>query len=109
MPRKQATGLTHRKGLGNRHKLQRERLLRQHRDGIDLCPYCTRPMWLSEGLDADHEIPRALAGPHALANRLAHRGCNRSAGASLGNRMRAHGEQIEHVEVDRTGLAMQWP
>lgn len=106
MPRKQAKGLTHRKGLGNTHRLVRARLLRQHRDGIDLCPYCDRPMFRSEELDADHAVPRAIAGPHAAATRLAHRSCNRSAGAALGNARRGHSD---HVEPDLTGLAFPWP
>jgi 5-methylcytosine-specific restriction endonuclease McrA len=103
--RKQATGLTHRKGLGNRHRLARERLLRQHVDGSP-CGICGEPMFRSQGLDADHSRPRAVYGAHATsADRLCHRSCNRSEGARLGNALRSNG----YSEPDRTGLSMPWP
>ena len=38
-------------------------------------------------LEADHIIPRALGGKGS-ALRWAHRTCNRSAGATLGNQLR---------------------
>jgi hypothetical protein len=104
--RKQATGVTHRKGLGNRHRLQRERLLRALPDGSP-CPICQLPMWKStQRLHADHEVPRAIAGPHALATRIVHGACNEAEGARLSNARRSHSGLSE---PDRRGLAMPWP
>jgi len=60
-------------------------------------------MWRAQGLQADHSRPRAIAGPHRLADRLVHGWCNSSAGASLGNAIRAHSKP------DTTGLSMPWP
>jgi 5-methylcytosine-specific restriction endonuclease McrA len=103
--RKQARGKTHLKGLGNRHRLARERLLRHHVDG-SLCELCGEPMFRSQKLDADHSHARVLYGPHATrADRLTHQSCNRAEGARLGNALRDNG----YSEPDRTGLSMPWP
>lgn len=52
------------------------------------CPYCKRPMWADQDLDADHAVPRALGGRGDL--RWSHSSCNRRAGAVLGNLLRGH-------------------
>lgn len=51
------------------------------------CPYCRRPMWRGQRLDADHPVPRVL-GDAPVPLRWAHARCNRSAGARLGNALR---------------------
>jgi hypothetical protein len=103
--RKQATGKTHLKGLGARHKAQRARLLREFTDG-QICGICGEPMFRSQGLDADHSRPRAVYGPHATsADRLTHSACNRAEGGRLGNALRSVG----YSEPDLTGLVMPWP
>jgi hypothetical protein len=92
------------KGLGHRHRLQRERLLRAHIDGTP-CDLCGEPMLRQQQLQADHSTPRAIAGVHHLADRLVHASCNASAGARLGNAMRAN----ESHDADRERLAFAWP
>lgn len=53
----------------------------------EACPYCGRPVWPGQRLDADHAVPRVLGdAPGPL--RWAHARCNRSAGARLGNALR---------------------
>lgn len=107
-------GKTHLAGLGNRHRLQRDRLLRLHIDGSG-CPECGRPIFRDKDLNpgamplhADHwPIPRAIAGPHALASRLTCGPCNLSAGGRLRAELAAG--HSEPVEPDRTGLAFAWP
>jgi hypothetical protein len=103
-----ARGSTHLKGLGNRHRLQRERLMRALPDGSP-CPICQLPMWKgTQRLHADHEVPRAIAGPHALATRIVHGHCNESAGGRLAAELngRSHSGLSE---LDRSNLAMPWP
>jgi hypothetical protein len=105
---KQPRGATHLKGLGQRHRQQRERLLRLHVEGSP-CQLCGEPMLKSsQRLQADHSIPRAIAGPHGLADRLVHAACNARAGAILGNQLngRSHSGLSE---PNRTNLAMPWP
>jgi hypothetical protein len=51
------------------------------------CRYCGRPMYRWQALDLDHIVPVAIGhgrGPTTLV----HAHCNRSHGASMGNRMR---------------------
>lgn len=78
-------GTTAERGLGTAHQNDRKRLLALHREG-DPCWRCGKPMYKSQGLDRDHIIDRALGGAQGPAV-LAHRSCNRSAGAKLGNRL----------------------
>lgn len=78
-------GTTAQRGLGAAHQKDRKRLLAIHRDG-DPCWRCGQPMYKSQGLDRDHIVDRALGGAEGPAV-LAHRSCNRSAGAKLGNRL----------------------
>ncbi len=83
MPR---PGRTAARGYGAEHRATRADLLAAHRDGAQ-CPRCGRPMYRAQGLDADH-FARARALGGELPDQLAHRSCNRRAGAVLGNRLR---------------------
>lgn len=92
MPRR---GTTTQRGYGAPHQRARRQLKAAMRDG-DPCCRCGLPMyrWQLElgrndmrGIDADHHAQaRALGGP--LPDALAHRRCNRRAGAVLGNHLR---------------------
>lgn len=87
MPR---PGGTTARGYGHDHQRMRARLLRDMSDG-DPCCRCGEPMYREQDLDADHySQPRAFGGE--LPDALAHRSCNRSHGASMGNRMRKNPE-----------------
>jgi hypothetical protein len=79
-------GTTAQRGLGAAHVADRKRLLARHRDG-DPCWRCGQPMYKWQELDRDHVVDRALGGTTGPAV-LAHRSCNRSAGARLGNQLR---------------------
>ena len=82
------------RGLGHDHR-QRKAALPD--PSGQPCPFCHQPMWPGQSptrngrmlsdLEADHVIPRALGGEHSPL-RWAHRTCNRSAGATLGNQLR---------------------
>lgn len=54
------------------------------------CPMCDEVMLRSQRLDLDHSTPLVLGGTQG--DRIVHASCNRSAGASLGNRLRASTE-----------------
>lgn len=79
------SGTTKERGLGADHQADRKRLLALLRDG-DPCWRCGQPMYRSQPLDRDHIVDRALGGALGPAV-LAHRWCNRSAGARLGNQL----------------------
>ena len=51
------------------------------------CPFCKLPMRKTQRLDYDHVIPIMFGGIDGPM-RLSHSHCNRSVGASAGNRMR---------------------
>jgi len=51
------------------------------------CWRCGRPMFRWQDLDLDHVVPVVLGGTDS-GTVLAHARCNRSAGATLGNRLR---------------------
>lgn len=51
------------------------------------CPICGRPMLRGQALDLDHSVPVAY-GNTGAGDRITHASCNRSAGATLGNRLR---------------------
>ena len=78
-------GTTKQRGLGSDHQADRERLRAQLRDG-EPCWRCGKPMYKWQELDRDHVIDRALGGAQGPAV-LAHASCNRSKGATLGNRL----------------------
>lgn len=80
---------------GAEHRAAARRLKAAMRDG-DPCCRCGQPMWRWQlaldrhdirGIDADHYRQARAHGGH-LPDALAHRRCNRSAGATLGNRLR---------------------
>ena len=93
-------------GLGTEHQRARRAAIRGLRAGVDCCPYVQicggAPMWptpraaamagadprLGE-LDLDDWPGRIFGG--VQVKRLSHRHCNRSAGATLGNGLRAAG------------------
>lgn len=87
--------------------------MRAHVDGSP-CELCGRGMWRDKTLNfdgislhADHEIPRAVAGPMALASRLVHGSCNSRSGGLLGAAL--HGKGIREPDDERTRLAFAWP
>lgn len=92
MPR---PGSAAQRGYGAEHAKRRAQLAADLVDG-DPCCRCGQAMYRWQldvarndmrGLDADHYMQaRALGG--GLPDALAHRRCNRSAGATLGNRLR---------------------
>jgi len=95
--------------------MQRERLLQALVEGSG-CPICDRPMFRDKArnhdglpLHADHwPIPRAIAGPRALASRLTCGSCNMAAGGRL--RAAIAGERMsDHSEADHDRLAFAWP
>jgi len=112
--RKPARGKTTTSGLGHRHKLQRDRLLRMLVEGSP-CPICGRGLFRDAArnhdgwpLHADHSMPRAVAGPHVLADRLTCATCNLSAGGKL--RATLAGQQVsDDSDRDMTVLAFPWP
>jgi hypothetical protein len=76
---------TTQRGLGYPHQREGKRLRAGLRDGTP-CPYCGRGMYRWQELDVDDWPGRMFGGPQI--KRLAHRYCNRSAGARMGNRLR---------------------
>lgn len=60
--------------------------------GVAVCSKCGQPVEPGQAWDVDHRIPQDVA-PHLIdapSNwAIAHRSCNRSAGAAYGNRKRA--------------------
>lgn len=72
---------TTQQGLGKDH--QRRRALMAPPAG-DPCPYCTKPMWPDQPLDADHVVARTLGGVDGPL-RWAHASCNRRAGGQMGH------------------------
>lgn len=76
------------RGLGTPHRTDRKRKMAALIDGTR-CPRCGRPMYRWQHLDLDHVTPRMLGGAGGQTV-LTHRHCNRSAGATLGNRMRGN-------------------
>jgi len=78
-------GSTTERGLNGTHAADLKRLRAQHRDG-DPCWRCGQPMYKTQALERDHVIDRVLGGADGPAV-LAHASCNRSAGATLGNKI----------------------
>jgi 5-methylcytosine-specific restriction endonuclease McrA len=81
-------GTTTQRGLGHTHQKARAAAVIALQDGQP-CPRCGRPMWRSQAryLDLDHIIPRSMGGTGGPAV-LAHRWCNRAAGARITNQKR---------------------
>lgn len=103
-PRKTTTE----KGLGDRHKQQAAYLKSIHREG-DLCWWCGEPMYLSQGLHADHSIPRSQGG--VLADRLLHGPCNSARGDGHRDHERPAltGRRTTQPSPDIGLLTMRWP
>lgn len=76
---------TTQRGYGYAHQQLRKRLLPLAYG--TLCPRCHQPMLKGQALDLDHEVPLALGG--GGRSRMAHRYCNRAAGARLRNTLYA--------------------
>lgn len=108
-------GQTTLSGLGQRHRVNREKLLRALVDGSPCPGGCGNPIYRDPARNHDHRplhadhwpIPRAIAGPHALASRLICATCNLAAGGRL--RAELAGERVSDAEPDRTGLVFAWP
>lgn len=84
-------GTTTQLGLGAAHQAERKRQLAALIDGYP-CPRCGRGMYRAMMLDLDDWPGRMYGGPQVKL--LAHRSCNRRAGAIAGNRMRGLARQI---------------
>ncbi len=114
MARHHHTLTTTQRGLGAQHQALRRKLLAELRDG-DPCARCLRqgtyhPMYRRQArlLDVDHiDTPRALGGQPGQGA-LAHRTCNRSAGAALGNRLRAGRPRIPTAPRPNAIHSRQW-
>jgi hypothetical protein len=87
-------GNTTQRDLGYRHQVRRKQLLPGAMNTP--CPgpatgrrskRCTGVMIDPSRMDLDHSVPRALGGRHG--DRIICTPCNRGAGATLGNTMRA--------------------
>ncbi len=50
------------------------------------CPFCAGPMWPSQRLHLDHQIPSVLGGAYGPV-RWSHGSCNSSAGSRLKNEL----------------------
>lgn len=98
------------RGLGYRHKQQVKHLKDQHAEGTP-CWWCGEPMYLAQGLSGDHSIPRAIAGPTALADRLLHAPCNTERGDGSRDHLRPAltGRKTKQEQPDLGRLVMRWP
>jgi hypothetical protein len=115
------------KGLGWRHRQDRQGLLRKHPDGAK-CEWCGRPMYLdrtrnwdydprstnpaSGSLHADHsDMSRAealrLGVPMPRANRLLHGACNIQRGEGGNDHLAAVANGNTTIHTNQ--LAMAWP
>jgi hypothetical protein len=70
------------------HRNARKKLLPHAYDTP--CPLCGHIMYEGQALDCDDIVPIVMGGTHDINNkRITHASCNRSAGATLGNQLRA--------------------
>ncbi len=104
-------GTTTARGLGWRHQQQAAALKRRHVDGTP-CWWCGEPMYLAQGLHADHSIPRSQGG--SIADRLVHGSCNleRGDGRNDHRRPALTGQPVndrKRLPVDLGKLVMPWP
>jgi hypothetical protein len=116
-PRKQARGLTTLKGVGHRHRQQREYLLGNLVDGAP-CWWCARGLFREPSLNfdhkplaADHSIPRST-GVLSLADRLLHGDCNSARGSGERDHLRPALTGVlldEPAKPDLGVRAMPWP
>ena len=104
-------GSTTQRGLGAQHQRIRARLL-----PLAIGTWCPLRLPGCDGLmvdpkrmDLDHSTPRVLGGVHG--DRITCRHCNRSSGATLGNRMRGArraGGRAGGTIPTRTVRSRQW-
>jgi hypothetical protein len=93
LARYRARGTTEQRGLGSEHRKARADHLAAYVEGQP-CVLCGRPLLgPGAGHDLEHEVPRALGG--RAPRGLAHRHCNRSAGAAFGNRLRGRAKRTQ--------------
>ena len=98
MPRADGSLTTTERGLGTEH--QRNAKIVKARALGTPCPKCGLLMLAVSHMDADHIVPRILGGTSALENlRALHRRCNRSSGATLGNRIRASRRKMRQAAI----------
>lgn len=108
------------RGLGRDHRIQREKLIRQHRDGTP-CWWCGMPMhgdrrkqsnWDGKALAADHTHARAAGGTRA--DRLLHFTCNSQRQDGRNDHLRPAvtglppGTPIKSAQVDVTASGFQF-
>ncbi|MCQ4148595.1 hypothetical protein NOS52_12535 [Rhodococcus qingshengii] len=106
-----STKTTTQRGLGWEHQKQREKLLRAHAEGSP-CWWCGEPMYLAQGLAADHSHARAHGG--TKADRLLHGLCNKQRGDGSKDDLRpaVTGKPLEQAQADQAALGvrvMPWP
>ncbi|WP_458681939.1 hypothetical protein [Prescottella equi] len=107
------TRTTTEKGLGWKHRQQRERLLRNHVDGT-LCWWCNLPMHRDPAknhdgrpLEADHSLARSRGG--TKADRLLHAECNRSRGDGSRDHQRPALADRQRAAEPPRPAAFPWP
>lgn len=99
------------RGLGHPHKVRANSLRSHHIEGT-LCWWCGEPMYLAQGLHADHSKPRSQGG--TMADRLLHGRCNeqRGDGRNDDDRPALTGRPYgtaARTMVDLGVRAMPWP
>ncbi|WP_239010511.1 MULTISPECIES: hypothetical protein [Rhodococcus] len=106
------------RGLGWKHRQQRDRLLRNHVDGSP-CWWCNQPLhrdptrnWDGRSLHADHSIARSRGG--TIADRLIHDTCNKSRGDGSRDHLRPAITGIDPASAksidDQLGIRLlPWP
>jgi hypothetical protein len=72
---------------GRAHRKARDKALDMMPNGA-LCPRCNRPMYKWQRLHLGHAVSVAMGG-NGGSTRIEHGSCNESAGARLGNRLKA--------------------
>lgn len=108
-----ARSTTAARGLGHAHKVRALQLKRDHVEGT-LCWWCGEPMYLAQGLHADHSTSRAAAranGQTTMADRLLHAECNEQRGDGHRDHLRPAltGVRMGKVTIDIGTRAMRWP
>jgi 5-methylcytosine-specific restriction endonuclease McrA len=101
------------RGLGWRHKQRALQLKNAHVEGTP-CWWCGEPMYVGQGLHADHSTPRSVGGPNTMADRLLHGVCNleRGDGRNDDRRPALTGKSVnarQQVLADLGTRAMPWP
>jgi hypothetical protein len=99
---------TTQRGLGHPHKQRSLYLRGKHVEGT-LCWWCGEPMYLAQGLHADHSVSRAVGGK--MADRLLHGPCNeqRGDGHRDADRPAITGVKMGKTLVDVGLRTMRWP